>query len=123
MPIYRIFIFCMVLSCTPPIADIESYHQVHVYIDNLDFGIFSLIGNDPQQQQYMTITLSREFLFQRSLFKWVREEKKLKMEPRSIVLGKHGILLGCQPISWMIQSLPLGGYFESVSFTCLGYTN
>ena len=109
----------------------------YVEIDGVNYGSFDeVLGLEnfaedgyPQFEgdSYETITLSREFVTDPSLYLWAKNRMKRKMGLKDIHLitedeqgnvVEHRVLQLCQPLSWSVESSnpSLGGFNESIDF-------
>jgi hypothetical protein len=124
MPLY--IILCLLYACTP--VGKKETDLYRVTVDRTYYGLFTVEGLEtfdhrglPKKDHYTVVKLSRHFLIPPSLYKWAREERHTKHLPKNMYLSgdKYILLLGCQPLSWMTEIDPHGGYYEQVEFTVL----
>jgi hypothetical protein len=125
-----LLLICLLLACEPVVSG-KKQVQPRLYsvsVDGLAYGAFDIYGLEtfshhglPVSDQYSVIKLSRHFIHERSLYRWAWKYKERKTLPKTIYLRGGGQLLGCQPLSWMIEISTGGGYFEDVDVTCWGY--
>jgi len=75
------------------------------------------------EKRYSTVTFSRHFVTQPSLYLWAWSRKRKKNLTQSIYLSSDGekiVLLECQPLAWMIERSQKGGYYEKIDVTAIG---
>lgn len=109
-------------------------------IDGMSFGKFDLgqIGKTATKisgadgSVFTTLTFSRDFVTDRSLYLWAKESAETRSKPVNLHLisvtedGKEiqrRILPMCQPLSWSLASTSsdaLGGYQETVEISIQG---
>lgn len=113
----------------------SGFESVKVEIDGIDFGYFSHVdGLDgfsifglplSNDQGYVKVSLSRDFVTAPSLYLWAKNSMKKKFGPRDVHLisldsnGKEvsrQVLNYCQPLSWSIETkeTSFGGFNEKV---------
>lgn len=107
----------------------------HVEIDGEQYGSFNPVNNLDEiislnytDRDYSVITLSRNFITDRSLYVWARETTSKREGLKNIHLvmrDKEGnersryVLKLCQPISWSLETADpsTGGFYEKISLT------
>jgi hypothetical protein len=111
-----------------------------IEIDGVDYGRFAEIEGleqavaDDSEQEYQTVTLTRDFVTDPSLYLWAKNAVANRIGVRDVHLVRRDdkgrevsrtVLRLCQPLSWTVEAAGpgVGGFHESVELAVREVTN